>query len=455
MRTGFRTCSTILGSWLVLFCTTQAWAAKPNSTPTIATSPRKIVRPTAHCQGTRPTATVASGALFETAIWYEIEVVDVPKSKKELQHIIESLGGSLRASHGEEFEGVVPIERVDQLLEQTDARWPHSHHNLQARDISDQIVALQIQKQHEEQSIARLEQFRKNFKKPADQLSLTQAISQSQSRILQIDSELRVLEGKTKRADIHVTFTQAQTITHEVAKPKEELPFPWLNRLDLQHLTDPHSHKNHPDYERAGRLREAINGSMNLFFKAPGDRHKLNGLGGTAAVGWSFRLVGDTSPFGIAGGVDVELGGASGSRGLAFQHNLRWLLGPGLSISKYVYMGLIGGIGSNAISNRYVPATMEIPIEYFVGVTFIPHVRPVFWARSSWIFFSEARQNGSPINPIADETALGARFTIGSQKGKREVIGFNIGVGYHEVLGSNVWMFDFGFGASTSRIRSY
>jgi hypothetical protein len=159
----------------------------------------------------------------------------------------------------------------------------------------------------------------------------------------------------------------------------------------------------------------------------------VSGLGNMGTFELRTRLDLGKNPTYCAG-LDGEIGGSDrgavyGVTAYPIGLGARW--GAGGTIS------LCGGAGFDGVASA-VPLAARFPAELSIATNLGP-LRPVLWARPSWIAGAEARKQGSSIS-ILDELELGMLVRLSPQHRYWSEVsaggGFSLGVAYREFMGT-------------------
>ena len=154
----------------------------------------------------------------------------------------------------------------------------------------------------------------------------------------------------------------------------------------------------------------------------------------TALVTASTAVRFVTGAPGVAGGAHLELGAATSGLGLLYDATLG--LGVGSRLGDLGLATLTLNLGAGGITGQ-VPGAFEVPIELYVGVNVLKHLRVLAFVRDGWAF-REARRDGSPHALFGDELTLGGGFRFGRVEGddsRTSSTGFFLGATYRELMG--------------------
>jgi hypothetical protein len=115
---------------------------------------------------------------------------------------------------------------------------------------------------------------------------------------------------------------------------------------------------------------------------------------------------------GVAETTDLYLGLTLGDN-THFAYDLSFGIGPGIFIGDTLQVGATIGFGFSGITGGVLDFAWKVPTEAFVVLALTPEIRPMAYFRQSYIWSSEARQNGSKLARWGDETetGVGLRFS--------------------------------------------
>jgi hypothetical protein len=143
-------------------------------------------------------------------------------------------------------------------------------------------------------------------------------------------------------------------------------------------------------------------------------------------------LLGSTVAY--CAGLDAQVG--AGDTGVAYGGTL-YALGVGLRGARASFVALCGGAGGDGVSGS-VPGAARFPAEVSAGLSLGP-IRPILWARASWVAGAAERQHGSRSVYAFDELEAGLSIRLGAQTrywmGTSAGHGPALGVTYRELLG--------------------
>jgi hypothetical protein len=140
---------------------------------------------------------------------------------------------------------------------------------------------------------------------------------------------------------------------------------------------------------------------------------------------------------GVAETGDFALGMTVGDK-MGFAYDVSLGFGPGVFIGDNLQIGATIGFGLNGITGGILDFGWKMPTEFFAVLELSPEVRPMAYFRQSYIFGSDARQNGSKLARWGDEAeaGVGLRFSgkldgffYGSMRETMNVRWWGIGVG--------------------------
>ena len=115
---------------------------------------------------------------------------------------------------------------------------------------------------------------------------------------------------------------------------------------------------------------------------------------------------------GVADTAEIFLGATVGDD-VHFAYDLSLAFGPGLFVGDNLQIGATIGFGFSGITGGVLDFAWKMPTEVFAVLELSPEIRPMAYFRQSYLFSSEARQNGSKLARWGDESeaGVGVRFS--------------------------------------------
>ena len=162
-----------------------------------------------------------------------------------------------------------------------------------------------------------------------------------------------------------------------------------------------------------------------------------NGVDALLTLGGTSREVHGAPVVGVAETADFAFGMTVGDR-MGFAYDVSLGFGPGVFIGDNLQVGATVGFGLNGITGGVLDFGWKMPTEFFAVLELSPNVRPMAYFRQSYIFGSDARQNGSKLARWGDEAeaGVGLRFSgkldgflYGSMRETMNVRWWGLGVG--------------------------
>jgi hypothetical protein len=153
--------------------------------------------------------------------------------------------------------------------------------------------------------------------------------------------------------------------------------------------------RRHIPVSFGGGLRVEVPTSTNQDFDA------LMTLGGTSREVHGHPVVGvaETGDFAVG----ITVGDTT-----HFAYDMSFSFGPGVFIGDNLQVGATVGFGFSGITGGVLDFAWKMPTEAFVVLELSPNVRPMAYVRQSYLFSSDARQNGSKTARWGDEAEAGA-----------------------------------------------
>lgn len=129
-------------------------------------------------------------------------------------------------------------------------------------------------------------------------------------------------------------------------------------------------------------------------------------------LGGTSRDLHGTPVIGVAETGELFLGATLGDN-VHFAYDLSLGAGPGVLLFDNLQLGATIGFGFSGITGGVLDFAWKVPTEAFVALALSDDVRPVAYVRQSYLFSSDARQNGSKHARWGDEAeaGVGVRFT--------------------------------------------
>ncbi|NVB81597.1 MAG: hypothetical protein HOV81_24600, partial [Kofleriaceae bacterium] len=161
------------------------------------------------------------------------------------------------------------------------------------------------------------------------------------------------------------------------------------------------------------------------------------GFDALVTLGGSSREVHGNPIIGIAETGDLAVGMTLGDN-THFAYDMGIGFGPGVFIGDNLQIGATIGFGLSGITGGVLDFAWKMPTEAFVVLELSKEVRPMAYVRQSYIFSSEARQNGSKTARWGDEGEAGAGirfsgtldgFLYGSVREMANVTYWGFGIG--------------------------
>jgi len=129
-------------------------------------------------------------------------------------------------------------------------------------------------------------------------------------------------------------------------------------------------------------------------------------------LGGTSRELHGNPIIGVAETGDFFIGATLGDN-VHFAYDLSLGIGPGVFIGDNLQVGATIGFGFSGITGGVLDFAWKVPTEAFVVLHLSPEIRPMAYFRQSYLFSSDARQNGSKVARWGDEseTGVGLRFS--------------------------------------------
>jgi hypothetical protein len=161
------------------------------------------------------------------------------------------------------------------------------------------------------------------------------------------------------------------------------------------------------------------------------------GFDALLTLGGTSREVHGNPIIGVAETGDLALGMTVGDN-VHFAYDMSFAIGPGVFIGDNLQLGATVGFGFSGITGGVLDFAWKLPTEAFVVLELSKEIRPMAYVRQSYLFSSEARQNGSKTARWGDEAEAGAGlrfsgrldgFIYGSVREMANVRYWGLGIG--------------------------
>ena len=195
------------------------------------------------------------------------------------------------------------------------------------------------------------------------------------------------------------------------------------------------THRDPDDDDRSPwfrRIAASFGGGLRVERpQSPSAFDALVTLGGTS------REVHGSPVVGVAETGDLSLGLTLGNK-IGFAYDLSFGMGPGVFLGDNLQVGATIGFGFSGVTNGILDFAWKVPTEAFVILELSRDLRPMAYVRQTYLFSSDARQNGSKIARWGDEAEVGAGlrfsgaldgFFYGSLREMANVRYWGIGIG--------------------------
>ncbi|HEY5921087.1 MAG TPA: caspase family protein [Kofleriaceae bacterium] len=164
---------------------------------------------------------------------------------------------------------------------------------------------------------------------------------------------------------------------------------------------------------------------------------QAQGFEGLITVGGTSREVHGKPVIGVAETGDLSIGMTVGDN-VHFAYDMSFSMGPGVFIGDNLQLAATIGFGFSGITGGVLDFAWKVPTDVFVVLALSKDIRPVAYVRQTYLFSSEARQNGSTHAWWGDEGEAGAGlrfsgrldgFLYGSVREMRDERYWGIGIG--------------------------
>lgn len=157
------------------------------------------------------------------------------------------------------------------------------------------------------------------------------------------------------------------------------------------------------------RRRIPVSFGGGLRVEQPQDTSEFDAL---ITLGGTSREVRGNPVVGVAEAGNLAIGATIGDN-VHFAYDLSFGMGPGVFIGDNLQVGATIGFGFSGITGGVLDFAWKVPTEAFVVLELSRELRPMAYFQQSYIFSSEARQNGSKMARWGDESeaGVGMRFS--------------------------------------------
>lgn len=157
------------------------------------------------------------------------------------------------------------------------------------------------------------------------------------------------------------------------------------------------------------RRRIPVSFGGGLRVEQPEDMSDFDAL---VTLGGTSREVRGNPVVGVAEAGNLAIGATLGDN-VHFAYDVSFGIGPGVFIGDNLQVGATIGFGFSGITGGVLDFAWKVPTEAFVVFELSRELRPMAYFQQSYIFSSEARQNGSQMARWGDESeaGVGLRFS--------------------------------------------
>lgn len=162
-----------------------------------------------------------------------IVVGDVGVSVKAAKALAEKAGGYVQRMTGDTAVIRVPSAKFDEVLAALEAMGPVTHKDIQARDVTDKYVDLDIRLKNAKAMLAKLSQLLAKANTTKDALAVEREMARVRERIELLEGQVNSLANRVTYATLSIRFTPMRRAPGAI---KANLPFWWLRQLGLESL---------------------------------------------------------------------------------------------------------------------------------------------------------------------------------------------------------------------------
>ena len=204
-----------------------------------APAPAKPVKAptTAPAAGDSPTTNPTPPPRRESLLIYNaplvLAVFQVDASLGKIEELARSMGGYLAARHDASITVRIPRARFQELLAGVVKLGDVLHRNVEAIDVSDQVVDLEARLKNARAVRDRLAQLLQGATATKDALEIEKELARVMGEIEAMEGKLKLYADKIAYSTVTVSFEPLHTSeVHAMAR----LPFRWLDELGLAAL---------------------------------------------------------------------------------------------------------------------------------------------------------------------------------------------------------------------------
>ncbi len=177
----------------------------------------------------------ADRALIYTAS-LQLSVVTIEPSLDGAQKVATEAGGYMEALTSDSITLRVPAKQFFPVMEKLLALGQVLNKNIQAQDVTDEYVDLQLRLKNAEALRERFEAILAKAQTVKDTLEIERELNRVREEIERIKGKLAVLEKRIAMSTITVSFVKATAAVVENYRPQS--PFAWLDRLGVETVLD-------------------------------------------------------------------------------------------------------------------------------------------------------------------------------------------------------------------------
>jgi hypothetical protein len=161
-------------------------------------------------------------------------VFQVERGLKDVEELARELGGFLAHRSNDAITVRVPAGRFHETLARLEKLGDITHRQLDAQDITQEYLDLEVRLRSARAVRERLEQLLARAARVDDSIAIERELERVTGEIERLQGRLKYLRDRADYSTITVTFApRAQEL---VAKDTFKLPFPWLDQLGLGRL---------------------------------------------------------------------------------------------------------------------------------------------------------------------------------------------------------------------------
>jgi hypothetical protein len=161
-------------------------------------------------------------------------IFEVGPALKSIEALARELGGYMASQSMQAITVRIPVERFHDAMARLEKMGDIIHREVQAEDISQEFVDLEVRLKSARAVRDRLEQLLARATRVDESIAIERELERVVGEIERLEGRLKYLRDRASFSTIAVRFST--TPKEVVAKGTFKLPFPWLDQLGLARL---------------------------------------------------------------------------------------------------------------------------------------------------------------------------------------------------------------------------